>query len=193
MGLPRVDRNAPFRIAGGRSRRRIPGYTFAMPTSMPTSAPWLSTLDPTTRMIVAGMAALVGLIILASIVRRFRTSRENVKRSRWLQQERARSEKQQAEMSRLAESIIATSSTANIAGYEIERQIDAVFAEGHKSPTEAMVALKSVAALKGANALINVSSDRLGTGKCLARGDAVVVHPLDQKAPNGTGNATGGE
>jgi len=78
-----------------------------------------------------------------------------------------------------AEKIIATSSTDRIAGYEIVEQVEAVFVEGFRSPEEAIEGLKAAAALKGANALINLRYERAAAGRCSASGDAVVVrrHP----------------
>src|SRR5205085_4897927 len=55
-----------------------------------------------------------------------------------------------------ASQIIATSSTASVAGYEIIRQIEAVFEEGHRSPSEAIESLKAAAAERGANAVVNL-------------------------------------
>jgi len=71
--------------------------------------------------------------------------------------------------------IIATSSTPNVAGYRITRQIEAVFVDGGRTPGDAVTALKAAAALRGANAVINLSQQRTAAGKCSAQGDAVVV------------------
>ncbi|MFH1417944.1 MAG: hypothetical protein ABII12_06635 [Planctomycetota bacterium] len=83
-----------------------------------------------------------------------------------------------------AEKIISTSSTATVAGYEIVRQIEAVFVEGLRSPGEATSALKASAGKLGANAVINLSQERTAAGRCTAQGDAVVVRPL-RRAPAG--------
>jgi len=71
--------------------------------------------------------------------------------------------------------IVATSSTGNIAGYDVVRQIEAVFVEGLRSPEEAVAALKSAAGKLGANALINLTHVRTTIGRYGAQGDAVVV------------------
>lgn len=73
--------------------------------------------------------------------------------------------------------IIATSSSSNVVGYELIRQIEAVYVEGHRSPNDAVTALKALAARKGANAIINLSQTRTAGGRCTAQGDAVVVQP----------------
>ena len=71
--------------------------------------------------------------------------------------------------------ILATSSSATVAGYRIVRQIEAVFVDGCRAPSEAVTALKAAAARRGANAVINLSQQRTAAGKCSAQGDAVVV------------------
>jgi len=40
-----------------------------------------------------------------------------------------------------------------------------------------MLALKAAAAERGANAILNVKTDRTAAGKCSASGDAIVVAP----------------
>ncbi|MCG3137629.1 MAG: hypothetical protein HJJLKODD_01478 [Phycisphaerae bacterium] len=74
-----------------------------------------------------------------------------------------------------AEKIIATSSTPTIAGYLILQQIEAVYVEGFRRPEEALEGIKAVAAMKGANAVINLRHERSAAGKCSASGDAVLV------------------
>ena len=71
--------------------------------------------------------------------------------------------------------IMATSSTQNIAGYEIIRQVEAVYIDGFRRPEEAIEGVKAVAAMKGANAIINLKHERSAGGKCSACGDAVIV------------------
>ncbi|MCO6436222.1 MAG: hypothetical protein J5J06_03950 [Phycisphaerae bacterium] len=71
--------------------------------------------------------------------------------------------------------IMATSSTPGIVGYEIVRQIEAVYVDGFRRPEEATEGLKAVAAMKGANALTNVRTSRDAAGKYAAAGDAVLV------------------
>lgn len=83
-------------------------------------------------------------------------------------------EEQQADLDASLK-IIATSSSSTVAGYKIVRQIEAVFVDGCRAPTEAVTALKAAAARRGANAVINLSQQRTAAGKCSAQGDAVVV------------------
>jgi uncharacterized protein YbjQ (UPF0145 family) len=77
-----------------------------------------------------------------------------------------------------AAQIVATSSTDAIAGYEIVRQIEAIFVDGYRSPEEAVMGLKVSAAGRGANAIVNLSQQRTAAGRCTAQGDAVSVRPL---------------
>ncbi|MFQ5413681.1 MAG: hypothetical protein ACE5E6_04400 [Phycisphaerae bacterium] len=81
-----------------------------------------------------------------------------------------------------AERIIATSSTSDIAGYEITEQVEAVFVDGFHRPEAALEGLKAVAAMKGANAVTNVHHGRDPAGGCTAQGDAVVVRRIDAPA-----------
>ena len=83
-----------------------------------------------------------------------------------------------AERRREAEKIIATSSTTEVAGYRVVRQIEAVFVDGLRWPEEAVAGLKAVAAMKGANGVINVRHAPSSTGKYSASGDAVVLEPI---------------
>ncbi len=111
------------------------------------------------------------------LVRRRRAPQLNPK----LQKYAGRSETE-IEADRLAaEKIISTSSTGAVAGYEVVRQIEAVFVDGLRSPGEATSALKTSAGKLGANALINLSQERTAAGRCTAQGDAVVVRPIRQK------------
>ncbi len=71
--------------------------------------------------------------------------------------------------------IVATSSTQNIAGYEIVEQFEAIFVDDFRRPEEAIEGVKAVAAMKGANAVVNLKHDRTSAGRCSACGDAVVV------------------
>ncbi len=79
--------------------------------------------------------------------------------------------------------IVATSSTAAVAGYQIVQQIEAVYVEGYRTPTDAGMAIKAAAARKGANAIINISQQRTAGGRCTAQGDAVVIEPASAKTP----------
>lgn len=75
--------------------------------------------------------------------------------------------------------ILATSSTEQIAGYDLIEQVETVFVDGFRNSTEALEGLKATAAMKGANAVINTSvtsiRDRGILSRCSARGDAVIV------------------
>jgi len=79
-----------------------------------------------------------------------------------------------------AERIVATSSTEQITGYRIIRQIEAVFVDGFRRPDEAIEGLKAAAAMKGGNAVTHVRHSPSQLGKYSASGDAVVVEPVGQ-------------
>jgi uncharacterized protein YbjQ (UPF0145 family) len=81
----------------------------------------------------------------------------------------------QAERRELARGIIATSTGNRLAGYRVVRQVEAVFVEGLQTPEDALVALKALAVQRGANAVLNVQTQRTAAGKCSASGDAVEV------------------
>lgn len=85
--------------------------------------------------------------------------------------------------------IVATSSTAEITGYEILEQIEAVYVDGFRKPEEALEGLKAVAGMKGANAVIRVRQERSSGGRCTASGDAVVVRKIGGPAISNTGPA----
>ncbi|HSA25154.1 MAG TPA: hypothetical protein P5159_01380 [Phycisphaerae bacterium] len=75
----------------------------------------------------------------------------------------------------LARKIVATSTSARLAGFKIVRQVEAVFVEGYRAPEEALIALKAAAAERGANGILNVGTERTAAGRCSASGDAVIV------------------
>ncbi|MCP4246345.1 MAG: hypothetical protein GY778_04780, partial [bacterium] len=75
---------------------------------------------------------------------------------------------------REAAKILATSSSAHIVGYDIVQQIEAVYVDGFRRPEKALEGLKAAAAMKGANAVINVHTDRSSAGRCAASGDAIL-------------------
>lgn len=81
----------------------------------------------------------------------------------------------QAERRELARGIVATSTGNRLAGYRVVRQVEAVFVEGLQTPEDALVALKAQAVQCGANAVLNVQTQRTAAGKCSASGDAVEV------------------
>lgn len=137
-------------------------------------------MDDTVKLVIAGAVGIAILSIVGYLMRQRRESHDASRRSEWLRSQRERHAVQRGDIEKLARRIIATSSTAAIAGFAIERQIEAVFTDGHATPPEAVEVLKAVAAEKGANALINLEGVRVGTGKCAARGDAVIVRALQR-------------
>ena len=82
-----------------------------------------------------------------------------------------------------ASKIVATSSTSEVAGFQIVRQIEAVFVDGFRRPEEAVEGLKAVAAMKGANGVTNVRHESVGMGKYSASGDAVVIEQTQANSP----------
>ena len=140
---------------------------------------WLKLEDPLVQKFVYGAAAFIVLVLVVRFWQRRREAAAAARRRSELRQTYSQLQLQQREIEQLARRIIATSSTATIAGFEIVRQIEAVFTDGHRSPTEAAEVLKALAARKGANALVNLAGTRLPSGKCAASGDAVVVRPRD--------------
>lgn len=140
-------------------------------------APFLRGFDTTTQMIILAALLLVLLVIVVSVVNRLRAAASNAAHRRRVRHSLKAVEQARAEEHALAQQIVATSSTSEIRGLEIVRQIEAVFTDGHKSPPQAVEALKAQAARRGGNALINLQSQRLPTGNCVAQADAVVVKP----------------
>jgi hypothetical protein len=133
---------------------------------------------------VIAVAAAVGALLLLLLVRRLLRARREAaymaQRRREVRDARGHLYMEQEELDRLAQRIQATSSTGAIAGYDIVRQIEAVFTDGHLSPAKAVEVLKARAAEKGANAIINLGSERGTTGKYVARGDAVIVRAIER-------------
>lgn len=84
-----------------------------------------------------------------------------------------------------AAKVIATSSTGDIAGYRIVRQIEAVYVDGFRRPEEAVEGLKAASAMKGANAVTNVRHAPSREGRYFASGDAVLVQPVADSAAGG--------
>ena len=142
----------------------------------PGIRPWL----------LRGGVALIVLIVvwavwrrLARVIRRRRPPRIHPKLAKY-NIDHAQLDRQRRE---LAAGIVATSTGARLAGFRIVRQVDAVFVEGHRTPEEALIALKAAAAERGANALLNVQTERTAAGKCAASGDAIVAAPFAAKPP----------
>jgi uncharacterized protein YbjQ (UPF0145 family) len=127
---------------------------------------------------------VVGLMVARRIYRRIcrlKRDRRPVELNPKLQKYAGRTPADQEAVRLAAGNIIATSSTGQIAGYEIVRQIEAVFVEGHRLPEEAVAAVKSAAGGLGANAIINLTHQRTAAGRCAAQGDAVVVRAKAEK------------
>ena len=142
---------------------------------------WLDFKDPIVSKIVYAAIGLLVLTVLLSVWNRFREARYYARRRKEIRKTQKAVELQQREADRLGTRIIATSSTNDIAGFEVVRQIEAVFTEGHKSPANAVEMLKALAAQKGANAIINLAGERPPGSKCVARGDAVIVRSLQRR------------
>lgn len=142
--------------------------------------------DPVITAIILAAGVVAVLALVARLWSRRREARYYARRRAELRKQRGYLQMQQQEIARLASQIIATSSTSTIAGFRIVRQIEAVFTDGHPSPSKAVEFLKATAAEKGANAVVNLNSARPPSGNCLAHGDAVIVHPIE----DGTRRAT---
>ncbi len=145
---------------------------------------WLNSLipDATTQFLIA-----IGVIlVLALLVRRWLNGRRESayfrRHANEVRERQARVAEERQAAGRLATRIIATSSTSEIAGFEIKRQVEALFTDGHASGADAVAAVKAIAARKGANALINLRSERHPSGKYVANGDAVIVQPRELDA-----------
>lgn len=136
--------------------------------------------NPVVLAILAAAAALLVFTLIARIFGGRRDAARAAARRADLKRQQGFIYLQQQQLERLGGRIIATSSTPLIAGFTIQRQIEAVFTDGHPSPQKAVDVLKAIAAEKGANAIINLATDRPGTGKCTARGDAVIVKPHEE-------------
>lgn len=130
------------------------------------------------------LAVLVGLLVLRSVVRgaarrlrRRRPARLNPKLQKYDEQgDLARARREEAAK------IVATSTTDHIVGYTIVQQVEAVVVDGFRRPEEALEGLKAAAAMKGANAVTHVHTERTSSGRCGARGDAVIVRKSQSDA-----------
>ncbi len=157
------------------------GIAELIPASLPVS---FDLKDPLVQRIVLAAAALIGLVIVLRIVGRWREARAAARRRAELRRQYESVRLEQAEIARLAAEIVATSSTARIAGYAILRQVETVFSDGKPSSATAVELAKALAAQKGANALINVQTRQVPTGKWSASGDAVVVKLIGRRGDN---------
>jgi uncharacterized protein YbjQ (UPF0145 family) len=122
-------------------------------------------------------AALGAVLVLLRGWRRWRRRRRPAQLHPRLQKYAGLSAAELKAEREAAMKIIATSSTGELAGYELIQQIEAVFVEGHRSPQDALTALKAAAGRLSANAIVNLSHERTTAGRCTAQGDAVVVRP----------------
>jgi uncharacterized protein YbjQ (UPF0145 family) len=146
----------------------------------------LNLQDPLVQRIVLAAAALVVLVIFLRIVGRSREARAAARRRAEVRRRFEGVRLEQEEIRRLAEEIVATSSTARIAGYAILRQVETVFGDGKPSSGAAVELVKALAAQKGANALINLQTRQMATGKWVASGDAVVVRLIGRRGEEKT-------
>jgi len=144
--------------------------------------------------LLLGLVALVLLLWMMRRMRRFLRRRKGPTIHPKLQKYERRSTEPdptlKAKRREEAAKIIATSSTSTIAGFEIVEQLEAVIVDGFKGPEDALEGLKAAAAMKGANAVVNVHRDRVDAGTCSAAGDAVTVRRLVIEADP---EAVGGE
>ncbi len=131
--------------------------------------------DPVILGLLIACAALLVFALVFTAIRRRREARAERQRLESRRQQIGYLHMQQQEVERMASRIIATSSTSSLAGFEVVRQIEAVFTDGAPSPKRAVDVLKAMAAEKGANAIVNLASERQPSGKCSARGDAVIA------------------
>jgi len=143
------------------------------PTTLPIDPQVLH--DPLVRKLGLAAAALIGLVVLLRVLGRWRARTAVARRRAELQRTFESLRLQQAEIERLARQVLATSSTTRIVGYAIVRQVETVFSEPRPSSLQAVELLKALAAQKGANAIINLKTEQMATGKWVASGDAVVV------------------
>lgn len=149
-----------------------------------TPLAFVGEINPLLFWLVGGAAVLIGGALLGRVYASWKERRRLTKRRAAAARAQQITAEQEAEQQRLVNKIIATSSTGEIAGFTIKRQIEAVFSDGHPSPQHAIDMLKAIAARKGANAIINVASGRVGGGKCVAQGDAVIVRADDDPSPS---------
>lgn len=125
-----------------------------------------------------GLWAVGALVLLLIVLRAFLRRRDDAAyRQRRAELSRTYDNVQmnREQVERLAARVIATSSTGEIVGFDVLRQIETVFTDGHPSPARAAQVLKALAAERGANAIINLAGVRQPNGRCAASGDAVIV------------------
>ena len=139
--------------------------------------------NPTTYVYIVVLVVAVALLIVIRIVRMMGRAARRLRPTTIhpnLQKYAEPTETERAERAQHAAKIITTSSRAEIAGYTVVQQIEAVFVDGYRETSAAIEGLKAVAGLKGANALINLTQQRTAGGRCQASADAVIVRPADK-------------
>ena len=132
-------------------------------------------LSPMAQNILFGVVVFIIVVYILRLIGRARESAYAARRRAELHKGMDAVRLKQEEVRRLAGRILATSSTTQIPGFEIIRQVEAVFSDGQKSAELAVDALKAHAAQKGANAIINLQTRQAPSGKWTAGGDAVMV------------------
>ncbi len=142
-------------------------------------------LDPVTTYLVLGSIAVIVFVVASVVWRRVQSAAARARHQAELRRRQATQERELEAQHQLADQILATSSTAEIVGFSVVRQIEAVFTDGHKTPAAAIDTLKALAARKGANALLNLVGERQPGGACTAHADAVIVKTLDAPDPPG--------
>ena len=136
--------------------------------------------------LIYALAVLVGLLVLRDIWRRIWRA---IRRSRpaqihpSLQKYNVDHVELDRQRREVAAGVVATSTGSRLAGFRIVRQVEAVFVDGLRTPDEAMTALKALAIERGANALLNVRTERTTAGRCSASGDAIVAAPIPPGPP----------
>jgi uncharacterized protein YbjQ (UPF0145 family) len=142
---------------------------------------WLQENQLLLGMAVAALAMLVVVSRVLGRIRRLVKRRRPARLHTKLRQYGDRTDAEVQADNRAAAKIIATSSTEAIVGYDMLRQIEAVFVEGHRSQEQAVAALKAAAGSLGANAITNLTQHRSSAGRCVAQGDAVLIRPPRRK------------
>ena len=147
-----------------------------MPTDwLQNLSQYISLSDPVVQKIAIGAALLIVLVLVLRVLGRFREAAASRRRRAEHRRQMESTREQEEEFKRLAEQIVATSSTARLAGYGIIRQVETVVTDARLSSVAAVELLKSLAAQKGANGIVNLQTQQTPQGKWVASGDAVVV------------------
>ena len=146
--------------------------------NLPQTSPWLWWIVEHRSWIAVGTSLLFVLVVMERVRgylwRRSPAGPLNPRLQKYAGKSPAETEADR----QAAAKIIATSSTGTVAGFDIVRQIEAVFVEGYRSPEDAVLGLKVAAGRLGANAIINLSQQRTTAGKCSCQGDAVIVRSM---------------